>query len=345
MQIKTPPEQLSQLRQNIIDRFSDEELRDLCVDLGIDYESLPAQGKAGKARELVAYCERRGRIPELKRRVEAGLLGTQPTTPLSSQPSQAAGTPSGEGVDVLLFTVTPVEAKAVFDVFTPGQKKQRKFIGQNTYYDLGVHGNARVFMVQSEMGSGGLAGAQATVAAGIDALHPDSVVMVGIAFGTNAQKQAIGDILVSRQLMSYEFQRVGTDKDSHLQKLIPRGERAHASVRLVDRFNSGIQDWEGQTVRLGLVLSGEKLVDNLEFLKQLLQFEPEAIGGDMEGAGLYAAAQRAEVDWILVKAICDWADGAKAQDKDQRQALAASNAAKFVLYVIEQGGLAQTPKA
>ena len=100
-----------------------------------------------------------------------------------------------------------------------------------------------------------------------------------------------------------------------------------------------------QTVRVGLVLSGEKLVDNPEFLKQLLQFEPEAIGGDMEGAGLYAAAQRAEVDWLLVKAICDWADGTKAQDKDERQALAASNAAKFVLHVIEQGGLAQTPKA
>jgi len=118
----------------------------------------------------------------------------------------------------------------------------------------------------------------------IDALHPDSVVMVGIAFGTNSQKQAIGDVLVSRQLMSYEFQRVGTDKDSGRQKLIPRGDRAHASVRLVDRFTSGTQDWEGQQVHIGLILSGEKLVDNLDFLKQLLQFEPEALGGDMEGA-------------------------------------------------------------
>jgi nucleoside phosphorylase len=270
MQNKTPPEQLSQLRQNIIGRFSDQELRDLCQDMGIDYESLPGEGKAGKARELVAYCERRGLILELKSRVEAGPPGPRPSAPSSLPSSQPTVTAPGKGVDVLLVTVTPVEARAVFDVFTPGQKKQRKFIGNNTYYDLGVYGNARVFMVQSEMGSGGLAGAQATITDSINALHPDSVVMVGIAFGTNSQKQAIGDILVSRQLTSYDPQRVGTDKGSGQQVTIPRGDRAHASPRLVSRFNSGTQDWEGQTVRLGLVLSGEKLADNLEFLKQLL---------------------------------------------------------------------------
>jgi hypothetical protein len=59
----------------------------------------------------------------------------------------------------------------------------------------------------------------------------------------------------------------------------------------------------------------------------------------MEGAGLYAAAQRARVDWILVKAICDWAEH-KGRSKRQRQLLAAQNAASFVLHVIRQGGLA-----
>ena len=34
-------ERLSQLRQNLIDHFSDGELRDLCFDLGVDHENLP----------------------------------------------------------------------------------------------------------------------------------------------------------------------------------------------------------------------------------------------------------------------------------------------------------------
>jgi hypothetical protein len=55
----------------------------------------------------------------------------------------------------------------------------------------------------------------------------------------------------------------------------------------------------------------------------------------MEGAGLYVACQDQKVDWILVKAICDWADGHKAQDKDARQQTAAANAAAFVLYALQ----------
>ncbi len=64
-QIKTPLEELAQLRQLLVDHYSEGELRTLCFDLGVDYESLPAEGKANKARELVAHLERRNRIHEL----------------------------------------------------------------------------------------------------------------------------------------------------------------------------------------------------------------------------------------------------------------------------------------
>jgi len=94
-------------------------------------------------------------------------------------------------------------------------------------------------------------------------------------------------------------------------------------------------------VHIGLLLSGEKLVDNYDFREQLRQLEPEAIGGEMEGAGLYAAAQRKRVDWLVIKAICDWADGEKGYQKQQRQQIAAENAAGFVMYVLKQGGLAR----
>ncbi len=61
----------------------------------------------------------------------------------------------------------------------------------------------------------------------------------------------------------------------------------------------------------------------------------------MEGAGLYTASERKKVDWILVKAICDWADGRK---DDTYQQLAAENAVRFLVYVLEKGGFA-VPKA
>jgi hypothetical protein len=88
-------------------------------------------------------------------------------------------------------------------------------------------------------------------------------------------------------------------------------------------------------VRFGVLLTGDKLVDKFDYREQLRTFEPEAIGGEMEGAGLYAACQDKKVDWILVKAICDWADGNQAQDKDARQRTAALNAANFVLHALQ----------
>lgn len=61
------PEQdhLVRLREMLVDRFSEEELRTLCFDMALDYDMLPGQGKGGKARELIAYLERRQRIDEL----------------------------------------------------------------------------------------------------------------------------------------------------------------------------------------------------------------------------------------------------------------------------------------
>ena len=44
--------------------FDEEELRTMAFDLQIDYEALPARGKAGKSRELIALLQRSGRIPE-----------------------------------------------------------------------------------------------------------------------------------------------------------------------------------------------------------------------------------------------------------------------------------------
>jgi hypothetical protein len=45
--------------------FNEEELKTLAFELGVDYDSLPADGKSGKARELVSHFERRAQLPEL----------------------------------------------------------------------------------------------------------------------------------------------------------------------------------------------------------------------------------------------------------------------------------------
>lgn len=243
-------------------------------------------------------------------------------------------------VDVLLVTVTKVEAQAVLSAVKEelGRDVRSLYVGDQTYYDLGEIGGARSLMVRSEMGASGPSGAISTILDAITDLSPSAVIMVGIAFGVDRGDQQIGDVLVSRQISYYEQQRVGTDANGKPAEK-NRGDRVPASVRLLDRFRDGELRWTQSNVRVGLLLSGEKLVDNLDFRSRLLQLEPEAIGGEMEGAGLYSAAYRKKVDWIVVKAICDWADGKKSDNKERNQQIAAQNAAAFTIFVMEQGGL------
>jgi nucleoside phosphorylase len=268
--------------------------------------------------------------------------------------------------DALLVAVTKVETEAVLQAAREqtGRQAVLQPIDAKTYFDLGSIGGARVWLVRSEMGAGGLGASMQTITKALAALTPGAVIMVGIAFGVNETKQAIGDVLVSEGLRLYDLQRVGT-KGRRLE-IILRGDRPHASTWLLDRCRAAELSWKATTlspsdgerarvrgggsgteatVRFGLVLSGEKLVDNLDFREQLRALEPEAIGGEMEGAGLYVACHEEKTDWILVKAICDWADGHKNRNKSERQALAARNAARFVLHLLRQAPLKRKPLA
>jgi DNA-binding NtrC family response regulator len=55
------------LRRILAGKFDREEIQDLCFDLDIDFDDLRGEGK--KARELVAYCRRHGRLKELAVRI------------------------------------------------------------------------------------------------------------------------------------------------------------------------------------------------------------------------------------------------------------------------------------
>lgn len=117
-------------------------------------------------------------------------------------------------------------------------------------------------------------------------------------------------------------------------------------LRTVDANAKHTNTLEWPKLEFGQILTGEKLVDNLDYRNSLQQhYAPEAIGGEMEGSGLYVSAQQAKVDWIVVKAICDWGDGNKGHDKQARQILAAANAAKVIKAALDAGNLYNTEPA
>lgn len=56
---------LARIRHALVDSFDLDELRTLCFDLGMDFESLPGQSKPAKAREMVNYWRNRHDLTRL----------------------------------------------------------------------------------------------------------------------------------------------------------------------------------------------------------------------------------------------------------------------------------------
>lgn len=251
-----------------------------------------------------------------------------------------SGAASGPAT-VVLLTVNDHETDAIFEVFLgPTPSPVQQTIGGITYNLLGEHGGMRIVHTIGEMGSGGVSGSQQRTGEAISHWAPSAVVAVGIAFGVKEKTQEIGDVLCATQVMDYDLGRIGADGSITL-----RGSKGDVAGALLNRFRHAAALWRSQgnktKVQFGVVLSGQKLVDNLDYREGLKALAPEAVGGEMEGTGVYAAAQAAKVDWAIVKGICDWGHAKNGSQKDAWQKQAAENATRFLKAAIDIGPLYQ----
>lgn len=238
--------------------------------------------------------------------------------------------------DVLIVVATQRELRRALEALKPPSGKRRiiRASRSNLTFYFGRIGRFRATIVLSGMGSGGIRGSLNSIEQAIGTTRPRAVIGLGIAFGADPGKQELVDVLVSSSVALYEPARVGREK-------IQRGPRPEASALLVDRF-SNYQGWTFKgpggsqpKVHIGLLLSGEKLVDEPGFKARLLKSFPEAVGGEMEGAGVYAACERGpeKTHWIVVKSIADWADGRKSNEFQDE---AAAAAVSLVAHVLER---------
>lgn len=231
---------------------------------------------------------------------------------------------------ILFVTATDVETEYLHKKISPLPQhgKILKISHElNTYY-IGKFGNYAIVHVQcSSMGAVGRAAALTTLIDSINTWHPKAVLMVGIAYGIDKKNQNIGDVLISETVIPYEQRKITTTQ------IIQRNPIPEAGQILLNRFKN-CKEWSltlhsGNIAKKipGHILSGEALIDNIDFTKELLRTFPAAKGGEMEGAGLYAAASSRKVDeWILVKGICDYADGKKSKNKKKNQIIAITTA-------------------
>lgn len=238
--------------------------------------------------------------------------------------------------DFVIITSTPTELKAVLLLLKADENTDSlpcRFHTSNGQYYLGRFGLYNAVVTQSRMGTRDERAANFTTLKALETWKPKAVIMVGTAFGKNPDEQNIGDVLVATEVVDYDSRRIGSDRT------IFRGNHSISNRKLLGLFEQA-HEWKfvrpnGSISKLipCPVLSGDNLIDNSEFREEIFQEFPQAKGGEMEGVGFCTAANSLDKPWILVKAICDWADGKK-NDKDQP--LAAAAAVSLVHYVLSQ---------
>ncbi len=231
---------------------------------------------------------------------------------------------------ILVVTTTLLEAKAFTKSMTSmGYIPTPIPVDKLTVFNFGVIGNSEILMLKlGEMGSDKVSGSMLVVKEAIITVKPDYVIMLGIAFGFKNAKRTIGTILVSRELEDYESAKISA------KGIIQRGQRIPAGPTLLNRFDSATITYDKFPVEVGLVISGDKLVDNEEFVKTLKNSFPEAIGGEMEGTGLQSSCHRDRVEWILIKGICDWGFNKQHEHKDRDQQTAIDNVCDYFIYTM-----------
>lgn len=243
---------------------------------------------------------------------------------------------------VLIMVVTPEEREAVFTAVREvnGEHPASIHLAEDTIFDLGTVSNARVLLAQSEQGMLSPGAATLTAQAVIQEVDPDYVILTGICYGLK-DDQRIADVLVATQVRVLDHKKIVEAAEAGAPPIeLPRGSRPDPSQRLRSCARAATYNWpqrDVHDVHFGPMLTLNTLVDSPTYRARLIAADRDAIGGEMESGGVYAAAARARVDWLMVKSIAD-----RGMDKDDHaHRTASASAASFVVHMISERGLDQ----
>jgi nucleoside phosphorylase len=285
----------------------------------------------------------------------------------------ASGAPLPLQVDVAIVTILPEEYETVQRCLKnvqrdPGTKDQPNqyawVVGEIEAAQGGVYQVALAMTLHPGNASGSL-GTSKTIAR----WNPRYVLLVGIAGGLPREQLSLGDVVVSKQIVSYEYGKVDhnafkprPDFIYQLDAPLLRNALAHSLGEANWRSNLGRRpgtDRGKSKVVVGMVASGEKVIDDraADFFAAVERLYPKLVAVEMEGAGAAAAIQEASdegrtIGFLMIRGISDMppgkqtgtknpARGAKndapvVSDRDHWKYYAANAAASFAVSFISQ---------
>lgn len=259
--------------------------------------------------------------------------------------------------NVLLVTANQTEHNAVL-YFLKGRNNDKPqfysyqfemgFINKTVPYVFGKFAGHNVAVHQ--MGYQGPAAAQSVIVEAAQCFGKNLciIISVGVACGTS-EKVKLLDVLVAKKLTSYTEGRISSTKDDSFV-ILPRAEGHKKLVPLeaylkehwlAEKSETAKRLLKPPKIHHGEILSGNYLIDSItakEILKK--KFSMEAIGIEMEGAGLFHDNDyHNNITKILIKGVSDFGDGKKGKRFQPTAALLAAECVHHYLKMIGNFGV------
>ncbi|MCM1217620.1 MAG: hypothetical protein NC548_24275 [Lachnospiraceae bacterium] len=231
-----------------------------------------------------------------------------------------------ENSPILLITANQVEANMMVRLLAHEFRINKHSDGElSTITDnfckfhFGFIGNNRVVHVQpKDMSSYTKNGSFSAIESVLKRYKPQLVISIGVAFGNDATKQNLGDVVVSKQLFPYDSSNKYSDMTIKLN-----GSPYETNSRLLCGWRDLLEyeEFPGEVIEglesktfnwyFGTVLSGGSVIDEVEQKVKLLEAAErkgieDVVGGEMEGNGVYFACDKEKIPCIVIKGICDW---------------------------------------
>lgn len=237
---------------------------------------------------------------------------------------------------VLIISALEKELQPILSVIdSPFKPRNVEEINGRTYFIYEVSATLTVICT-SFLGMGQINAAMAIKDA-VNHYTVNKVILTGICAGINKEMK-FGDIIISDQIVDYELAKI-SENDVQIRWNVYRSD--FELVQSMSTFESGNwfsylkrvfpnSKYEKPDIYSGIVLSGNKVIANYEEIKQFKKMWAKALAVEMEASGIAAALHQLKNGpaFIMVKAICDFADSEK---NDVWQEYAAYAAAFFVL--------------
>jgi len=220
---------------------------------------------------------------------------------------------------LLIVVATEIEHKYALHYLKPLPGKLKPFmlsIGKLLFH-VGLFGQCKTVIVRSEMANSTQYAVSSTTLLAINTWSPALAVMVGICWGNRKiENMQMIDVLAADNIISFDHARLEngeTDYRLDAQKISAQIVNALKIDKDTLKWNHDRGDANTPNIRIGPLLSGQKLIDDAtvrdELLKQTkVKLNLTAIGGEMEGYAFANTCLANDTAYFVIKSVCDWAE-------------------------------------